>query len=434
MSDRHLKIVWVSHFSDVKLRENLRFDPLYYRHLLHWFKKKPLLINHDYAPWIRNAISQFEKYGDIDLTIIHPHYGVSKRIQKFSSNGISYVCFRSEDDNVFSYVLRSLFKGYHSNYKKNSRIIIDTIKTIHPDIVHFIGAENPDYSLSALNVPPSIPCLVSLQTLMSAHGFCDNYPIDKKAYCFRAKSEIDVIRRCDYIASGTKAYQDGVKSLIKPKAPILNLSLALGVDINLSQNNKEYDFVYYAGHISKAADYAVEAFAIACKKHPHLKLNLSGAYTEEYKTNLDKRIKELGIDGNVVYTGSKSSHDEVILQIKKSRFALLPLKVDIISSTIREAMACGLPVVTTITPGTPLLNKDRESVLLSEKGDYQSMASNMLKLVDNDEFAKFLRDNAILTIQELYSNKAFMEKWRKAYYAISENFKHGKSIPEDLLA
>ncbi len=433
MNNKHLKIVWVSHFSDAQLRENLRFAPFYYRHILYWLKKKPLLINFDYALWIRNAITQFEKYDDIDLTIIHPHYGVSKRVQQFSSNGVKHICFRSEDDNWISYVLRLLIKGYHSNYKKNSRIIADYIKSIQPDIVHFIGAENPDYSLSALNVPPSIPCLVSLQTLMSGDGFFDNYPIDKTTYSFRAKAEMDVIRRCNYIASGTKAYQDDVKTIIKPNTPILNLSLAIGVDINLSSINKEYDFVYFAGNLSKASDYAIEAFAIACKKHHHLKLNLSGGYTEEFKTDLDKRIKELGIESNVVYTGSKSSHDEVIMQIKKSRFALLPIKVDIISSTIREAMACGLPVVTTITPGTPLLNKDRESVLLSEKGDYQSMAANMLKLVENEEFANSLRDNAILTIQELYSNKAFMEKWRRAYYAIFENFNYGKNIPKDLL-
>ena len=163
-------------------------------------------------------------------------------------------------------------------------------------------------------------------------------------------------------------------------------------------------------------------------------LNLSGAYTEEYKLNLDKRIKELGIEGNVVYSGSKSSHDEVIKQIKKSRFALLPIKVDVISSTIREAMACGLPVVTTITPGTPLLNTDRESVLLSEIGDYQSMAANMIKLVENEGLANSLRENAILTIKEVYSNSCFMEKWRKAYYAVLDHFKYGESIPEELLA
>lgn len=433
MNDNHLKVVWISHFSDAQLREYLRFDRLYYRRLLYWLYKKPMLINHDYAPWIRNAIRQFERFDDIDLTIIHPHYGVSKGVQNFSSNGVKYVCFRSEDDNLMSYVLKLIIRGYHSNYKKNSRIIADTIKSIKPDIVHYIGAENPDYSLSALEVPPTIPCLVSLQTLMSVSGFCDNYPIDKKLYIFRSKAEMDVIRRCDYIASGTKAYQNDVKTLIKPNVPILNLSLAIGIDINLSSNNKEYDFVYYAGNISKAGDYAVEAFAIACKKYPHLKLNMSGAYTEEYKNELDKRIKELKIERNVVFTGSKSSYDEVIMQIKKSRFALLPIKVDIISSTIREAMACGLPVVTTITPGTPLLNKVRESVLLSEKGDYQSMASNMIKLVENDAFANSLRENAILTIQEFYSNETFMEKWRGAYYAISDNFKNGKSIPKELL-
>lgn len=431
MNEKRIKVVWVSHFSDTQLREHLHFDRFYYRLLLYRLNRKRLLVNHDYAPWIRNGINQFEQFNDIDLTVIHPHYGVSRGIQRFTSNGVKYVCFRSEDDNWFSYVLASLIKGYHSNYHRNSHIIVEEIKTIHPDIVHFIGAENPDYSLSALDVPSSILCLVSLQTLMSAPGYCDNYPINKDLYVFRSKVETDVIKRCDYIASDIKSFQQEITKRIKPDARFVELPLAVGVDIDLSCEEKLYDFVYFAGNISKAGDDAVEAFAIACKKHPNIVLNLSGDYTSEYKAALDERIRELGIERNVIYSGSKASHEEVLLQIKKSRFALIPLKVDYISGTIREAMACGLPVVTTITQGTPKLNESRESVLLSEIGDYHSMAENICRLVENGELANMLRENALITIKDLYGNEAFMSKWREAYYSILENCNNGKQMPDD---
>jgi len=162
-------------------------------------------------------------------------------------------------------------------------------------------------------------------------------------------------------------------------------------------------------------------------------LNISGNYTQEYKSMIDCRIQELGIADNVIFTGPKSTHEEVLLQIKKSRFALIPLKIDLISGTIREAMACGLPVVTTITPATPLLNKNRLSVLLSEKGDFSAMANNMLQLIENEEYATQISDNAIMTLQELFSNESIMRNWHIAYFEIIENFKNNKPFSDGIL-
>ena len=157
---------------------------------------------------------------------------------------------------------------------------------------------------------------------------------------------------------------------------------------------------------------------MACRKYPNLKLNVSGGYDESYKKNLDDRLNKLGITNNVYFTGSKETHEEVLAQIKKSRFALLPLKIDLISSTIREAFACGLPVVTTITEGTPALNEQRQTVLLSKQGDYQAMANNMLLLIEDNALANQLRDNGIRRIKELHSNELFVAKWHEAYSSL----------------
>ena len=160
-----------------------------------------------------------------------------------------------------------------------------------------------------------------------------------------------------------------------------------------------------------------------------------GGYTVDLKSMLDNRLKELGIEHSVTFEGKLATHEDVIRQIKKSRFALLPLKMDVIPGTVREAMANGLPVVTTITEnGTPNLNKKRESVLLSAQGDYQAMATNMLKLVDDPEYAKTIQANAGLTASERTSNKLIIDKWVEAYYACVEFAKNKTPIANDLIA
>ena len=152
---------------------------------------------------------------------------------------------------------------------------------------------------------------------------------------------------------------------------------------------------------------------------PELKLKIVGNYTEEYKAILDKRINELGIYDSVVFTGKLPTHSDVIEEVRHSRFALLPLKIDFISGTIREAMSIGIPVVTTITAGTPSLNEKRESVLLSKPEDFVGMADNILRLKNDDSLAKKLSNNGVETIMEKYNNIETIRAWVDCYKSLN---------------
>ena len=434
LMSKRIRVVWICHFSDEKTRAQIQFRKSLLKRLKAWVKHTKPLPWKDSAVWNSNAIREFEQYDDIDLTVIFPHQGIQGKCQRFSLNGVKFVCFRSQDDSVIQHRWSKWTGKKEWEFKKNRRFIAAAIKTINPDIVHVIGAENPYYALAALDIPESIPSIVSLQTLMSAPGFFENFHNSRDIYEHRAGIEREIIRKCDYIFSGSAPIQQYVRNHIKPGAVICNLPLAVGVDVDTECGEKEFDFVYFASNINKAGDVAIEAFALALKKHPQLRLNVSGGFDETYKMALDKRIRQLGIEENVFFSGAKATHEEVLKQIKKSKFAVLPLKVDMISSTIREAMACGLPVVTTVTPATPELNKDRESVLLSKPGDLSAMAEQMVKLAEDGALAEKIRANALVTVEEKYSNKSMMEKWRRAYHEIMEHHAHRKPLSPDILA
>lgn len=417
MNKSKLNIVWICHFSDARIRGCLEFSNFYFKNIINRITGRPVDKWIDFAVWNSNAIKEFENFENVKLTVIFPHQGIKGKYQSFSLNRVDYICFRSEDDHFFPCLLNRI-ANINCRYSKNRKLIANFIKDIRPDIVHVIGAENPYYSLAAVDIPKIIPSIVSLQTLMSTPDFLSNYPIDKKAYLYRSGIEKEVIKACDYIGTTLTDFRNIIKRDLKPDAQFLDTVLAIGVDIDKTIVRKEYDFVYFAANINKAADYAIEVFAIAQKQRPSLTLNISGSYSEDYKKTLDDRIKELGIENNVFITGPKDSHEEVLNQIKKSRFALLPLKIDMISSTIRESMACGLPVVTTKTPETPYLNINRESVMLSDIGDFDGMANNMIRLVDDDGYQNKIRNNAFVTVSERYSNYKFMNDLRNTYYKI----------------
>lgn len=419
LMSKTINVVWITHFSNERLRSHLKFERFYLPNIVRRIMGYPTPGHSDFAVWNTNAINEIVKYHDINLTIIMPHYGISGKSQFFSIGPVKYACYRSQDDHIIPFLKAKLAHKTEKRYYKNREFIKHVIEEEKPDIVHIIGAENPYYSIAALDLPSSIPSIISLQTLLSTPNFQNKYSLITDDFEYRVDLEKQVIQKCTYIA-GAKAFRDFIKENIKKEAEFLDMPLALGVNIDTASADKEFDFVYFAANIQKACDDAIEAFGLACKKYPKLKLNVSGGFDDSFKKVLDNRIQQLGIQKNVFFSGNKNTHIEVIRQIKKSRFALLPLKVDYVSSTIREAFACGLPVITTITEGTPALNEQRMTVLLSQQGDYQSMADNMIHLIEDEQLAEQLRSNGIKRVKEMYSNERYVSLWHDAYLSIAK--------------
>lgn len=427
-----LKIVMICHFSNKLIRKHLNEGFGLFESIARKIIKKKLKV-YDFAQWNTNAIREFQKFtNDVELYVISPGYYMKDEEAAFEENGIHYYFFK--DVRSLSEKVVNRFLGREPSYEKNRTYIKNKIAEIKPDLVHIIGAENPNYSLAALDIPETIPSLVQLQTLLVDPDFKKNYPMPKKMYEYKAEQEQKILEKTDYIGTVAKKFIAFINSNLKIKHPIISTTLAMTEPVDFSFEKKEFDFVYFALDISKAADYAVEAFAIACKENPSITLDIVGDYSAALKAQLDSRIAELGIQKNVFFEGKQPTHGDVIRQIKKSRFALLPLKIDLISGTVRESMANGLPVVTTITPATPKLNEKRESVLLSPIGDHQAMAANMLKLLNDEKYAEAIRENAGITASERVNNEQIIRKWIDAYRACIDNFKNGTPIPENLLS
>lgn len=420
MMGKKIIVAWVCEFSNPLVRENLTFRSLAFENAVRAIMGKPAKIMADFDQWITNGIELMKGYGDLQLHVIAFHKYVKREKYEFAHDGVQYHILKNEDDIRFiPNVFRKLLKiKPDKDYKKNRAAIKQTLASINPDIIHYYGAENPDYSISALDIDSrKTPLLVQLQTLMSAPGFKENYPLPEEQYEYRSAIEKKVIKNASFILSQLALYRKLVKETINPDAVFFDIAFFSEI-INVVKCKKIFDFVYFSANIDKAGDLAVEAFILAAKKKKDITMCVIGDYLSEFKEQLEKRLSDNDLLGNVVFTGRLATHEDVIESVQKARFALLPLKVDLVSGTIREAMAVGLPVVTTITPLTPSLNEKRESLLLSETGDNAAMADNMIKLLNDEGFAKSLADNALITYKEQYDNTRFADDLMKTYKAI----------------
>ncbi len=420
MNNKKIKIVWLCAFSNKSIRSHLSFSWWYWGNMLR--RALGMKQHVDYAVWDTNALAEMKHYTDkVELHVVVPHSGIAK-IHEFEDSGIFYHVFWHESDIITEKIKRKLNLRSEKSFPKNRKTIARLINKIQPDIVHVIGIENKFHSMSVLDIPKDIPVIAQLQTLVNDPRFKASCGVSEKEYAYNSEMEKRILMRADYIGTQVTRFREIIAKEIKPDAIFVDTSLALSEPVIQEEVKKEFDFVYFAADISKAADLAIEAFGVAYKDKPDITLDIIGGYSSELKSSLDHRISELGIGDNVTFEGKLTTHDDVMRQIRKSRFALLPLKIDLVSGTIRESMACGLPVVSTITPATPNLNKKRECVLLSEMGNHKAMAQNMLRLVENPEYANLLRENCLHTTNERITNKEIVEDYVSTYYNCLRDF------------
>lgn len=430
--EKKIKVAWICSVSNPMLRTHLDMGlPLWYRMLKEITGKTEAEKVTDYAQWNSNAIDEFEKMDEVELHVIFVHKQMKRKVQRFNNNSIYYYAVK-EDEYGFIGYCRTFFWGDQWLFDRSNRIIANLVEEISPDIVHMQGAEMLAHSPSLLQLPRTIPCFVQLETMLQApevKNHCSGSRMRRQIECER-----QVLSRADYIGNKLVHFLHIVRAVLKKDVVFINTRLMIGERGDMTPCDKLYDFTYFANYINKSVDLAIEAFGIAHRQCPDLTLNIIGGITDADKAVLLKRLEELNCCDSVKFEGKLKTHEDVITQIRKARFALLPLKIDMVSGTIREAMWNGVPVITTRTLGTPILNEKRESVLISEIGDHMAMADNMLKIVRDPKLAESLRNNAAVTVEELYGdNKGQAKHWIKSYRACINNFKYGVSLPEDVV-
>lgn len=431
--ENKIKVVWLAQFSNPQVRSRLKFKVPPIERIVRKIKHREYPPQADYCRWVTNAIKEVEEFEDVELHIIAPISKLDRHESVFVMNGIHYYFYRDAAGTDIEFIKRIFNSGHITDYKRNRRYVKQLIREINPDIVHLFGAENLNNAYCLLDVPKNIPTIVQLQTLLSSPQFFEGSGMTETEYNARVKCEQTVIKNANYIGTGAKGFFPIIRDNIKQDVVCVNMLLALAEQVNVCSAPKEFDIVYYARNINKAADWAVEAFVRASKRHPGLTFHLIGGYNNEYRSLLMEKICDAGLQNFVTFEGELPTYEDVISQVRKAKVALLPLKVDLVSGTIRESFSNGVPVVSTITPGTPKFNEKRESLLLSEKGDFDGMAESILKIIEDEDFAKTLAQNAYTTIQERSDNKSRMRKTVEIYKACIANYKLGTPIPEQLL-
>lgn len=144
-------------------------------------------------------------------------------------------------------------------------------------------------------------------------------------------------------------------------------------------------------------------------KDPESQLCMVGADTDGTKKLVEKRIAELKLSDHVKMTGRLLKEEWIKLSEHYDVF-INTTTIDNMPVSVIEAMALGLPVVSTDVGGIPYLIENRKNGILVKSKNAEEMTRAIQELLRNPESAKSLSLNGRSTVEEYDWEKVKM-KW-----------------------
>lgn len=151
----------------------------------------------------------------------------------------------------------------------------------------------------------------------------------------------------------------------------------------------------------------LKAFARFHKRYPEYSLHVYGK--GEMLEELQKEAQRLQIDAAVVWEGFRK---DVLSCILSAGMYVLPSNYEGISNALLEAMAIGLPVISTDCPigGSKMCIQDGKNGLLVPCGEEEKFAEAMMHLAEDRAYADALGKEAA-NIRSSFSEETISQKW-----------------------
>jgi L-malate glycosyltransferase len=125
---------------------------------------------------------------------------------------------------------------------------------------------------------------------------------------------------------------------------------------------------------------AVRALSIVKNSWPDVRMTIAGSGPE--RDALVELTQELGLASNVTFTG-RLDNEHIALIYQQADVFVNPSLVDNMPISILEALASGVPVVTTDVGGIPFLVEHDKTAMLVPPRDAVAMAAALLELLSN---------------------------------------------------
>lgn len=219
-----------------------------------------------------------------------------------------------------------------------------------------------------------------------------------------------LMRKADGYVFQTKDAQAFYGGDMAKRSVIIANPLFIGDDAPAIQfAEKREKTIVTTGRLNKQKNHPllISAFKRIVEEFPDYKLIIYGEGPE--RQNDEMLIQKLGLQERVLLPGTISDVPE---KIYKSSLYILPSDFEGMPNALMEAMALGLPCISTDCPcgGPKELIKNDINGILVPVGDEDALANAMRKILSDEKFAAEIGKNAMNIREELSMDK-ICKKW-----------------------
>jgi len=156
--------------------------------------------------------------------------------------------------------------------------------------------------------------------------------------------------------------------------------------------DKDSFLVVNAAHLikDKGVDYLIRAASSLLRNNKNMFFLIAGTGSEE--ANLRAMVKQMNLEEKIRFVGLRNDIEKVLSL--SDVFVYPSIWQEACGWGILEAIACGVPVVTTNVGGTPEMIEDGVNGLLIEPADEYAIVESIERLYKDEELCRQLRKNA----------------------------------------
>ncbi len=287
---------------------------------------------------------------------------------------------------------------------KRYKLVADFLKTHPADIVFCMLPDMAKYVLS-------LKRKLGFQMITSERINPESVK-NKNVLHYKKK----IYKKSDGIVFQTQRAMDFYEKDIRKKGIVIHNAVGNPYVYEAPETTKRKPKISAMGRLTGQKDYEtlIRAFQPIAEKYPAYTLEIYGTGPDENK--LKTLTKELGLESQVHFCGV---HKDAILKVADSACYVMSSKYEGMPNALMEAMAVGLPCISTDCPNGPAeLIENGENGLLVPVGDVAALTDAMFIMIERKTFAEQCGQNAkrILETHSIEKNaKAYMNFILKIY-------------------
>ncbi|MFC2080672.1 glycosyltransferase family 4 protein [Bacteroidota bacterium] len=365
--------------------------------------------------WVDALLNELSKNQSLNIALAVP---INERtLQKKNENGIRLYGLpnQPERNRIKRYYKRILYTIENKNINLYVEQVISDFK---PDVIQIFGSENPfglivnlDYNNVIIHIQGYLfVCLkkwfsgisswklfryTSFRNLLHFFGTYHTFFTFRK----RSEREAQILMNCKYFLGRTE-FDKRITHLYAPDAKYYHCNELLRPEFFTKSWSMELTrnigcVSILNGSVYKGIELLIETSKLLEEYSSFsFSFNVCGISEDEELVRILKKIYRIEFGGiNIKFLGKLTAED-LVSELQSANLFIHPSHAENSPNSICEAMALGMPIISTNVGGIPSIIKDKSEGLLIQEGEPYSLAAAILELINNYDMAKYYGNNA----------------------------------------